>query len=157
MQSGPNVSFDAANTLRRLLLALLAFGLVGIGTELVMLEHYEDIWMLLPLGAIALSLAAVGAHVVLGSARTVLALRVVMAALVALGGLGMGLHYQGSLEFQLEMDPTLSGFALFWKILHMKAPPTLAPGAMAQLGLLGLIATYRHPALRRAGSLPTGV
>ena len=27
--------------------------------------------------------------------------------------------------------------------------PALAPSALAQLGLLGLLYTYRHPALRR--------
>ena len=47
------------------------------------------------------------------------------------------------------MDPTLSATQLFWKVMHMKAPPTLAPGVLAQMGLLGLVSTYRHPAVRR--------
>ena len=35
---------------------------------------------------------------------------------------------------------------LVWKALR-GATPALAPGALAQLGLLGLLYTYRHPAL----------
>ena len=30
-----------------------------------------------------------------------------------------------------------------------KAPPALAPAGMIQMGLLGLLYTYRHPALRQ--------
>jgi hypothetical protein len=65
------------------------------------------------------------------------------------GGVGILLHYQGNAEFQLDVNPDLAGWALFAKVLHSKAPPALAPGVMAQLGLLGLIYTFRHPALRR--------
>ena len=32
------------------------------------------------------------------------------------------------------MDPTLSRWQLFWKVLHMQAPPALAPGVLVQLG-----------------------
>lgn len=148
---------DATMSMRRLLLALLALGLTGMGTELVMLEHYEDLNMRLPLVAIAASLVAVGYHAAVRSARSVRVLQTMAALLVVLGGVGVGLHYFGSREFQIEMDPTLSGWPMFWKVLHMKAPPTLAPGALAQLGLLGLITTYRHPAIRRGGSLSKGV
>jgi hypothetical protein len=45
------------------------------------------------------------------------------------------------------MDPSLSGWPLFVKVVTAKAPPALAPGVMVQLGLLGLVYTYRHPAL----------
>jgi len=31
-----------------------------------------------------------------------------------------------------------------------KTPPALAPGAMIQLGLLGLVYTYRHPFIRQS-------
>jgi hypothetical protein len=55
------------------------------------------------------------------------------------------LHYQGNVEFQMEIDPTQHGSELFWKVMRAKAPPALAPGLMAQLGLLGLIYAFRHP------------
>jgi hypothetical protein len=61
--------------------------------------------------------------------------------------LGVTFHYQGNLEFQLEINPERSSWELLKKVMQAKAPPALAPGIMAQLGFLGLIYTYRHPAL----------
>jgi hypothetical protein len=141
---------DAAIPLRRLALALTAFGLVMTTVDLVFLEHYEEAVMLAPLAVNAVALAAVVLHAIGGSAATVRILQFAMLALLVTSAVGVVLHYRGSLEFQIDMDPTLSASELFWKVMHMKAPPTLAPGALAQLGLLGLLATYRHPALRRA-------
>ncbi len=82
-----------------------------------------------------------------------------MAMFVVAAVLGITFHYQGNLEFQLEINPEQSSWDLFNKVIRAKAPPALAPGAMAQLGLLGLIYTYRHPAITEtpgAGRLPTG-
>jgi hypothetical protein len=42
------------------------------------------------------------------------------------------------------MDPTLGGFALFSSVVRAKAPPAMAPGTLALLGLLGLTAGYRR-------------
>jgi len=70
----------------------------------------------------------------------------IMLLFVLVGLLGIYLHLRGNLEFALERDPSLSGGRLIWKILR-GATPALAPGALAQLGLLGLVYTYRHPAL----------
>jgi hypothetical protein len=140
---------DASSTIRRLLLAILLLGLGGTATELVLLEHYEDSSQLLPLFFIGLALVAILTHLVAGGPATILFLRSVMVFLVLSGALGVVLHYRGSLEFQLEMDPTQSGWELFTKVLHAKAPPALAPGVMAQLGLIGLVYTYRHPAAGR--------
>jgi hypothetical protein len=137
---------DPLLTIRRWLLALVVLGLVGTGTELVLLAHYEDSAQLVPLFFIALTLVAIAGHLAVGGAGSLLLLRAMMCILVAAGLLGVVLHYRGSMEFQLEMDPTLSGWPLLVKVLHAKAPPTLAPGVMAQLGLLGLVYTYRHPA-----------
>jgi hypothetical protein len=64
------------------------------------------------------------------------------------GVAGVILHGKGNLEWALERDASLHGWALVWKILR-GATPLLAPGAMAQLGLLGLLYTYHHPALER--------
>jgi hypothetical protein len=139
---------DTLSTVRRLLLAIVVVGLLGTGAELVLLAHYEDSAQLVPLFFIALTLVVIAGHVTIGGAGSVLVLRTMMGFLVAAGALGVVLHYQGSMEFQLEMDPTLSGWSLFTKVLQAKAPPTLAPGVMAQLGLLGLLYTYRHPAVR---------
>jgi hypothetical protein len=145
----PFSSPDVATTIRRLLLAILIVGLAGTATELVLLEHYEDSSQLLPLFFIGLALVAILGHLVLGGRGSIVFLRAVMVFVVLSGALGVVLHYRGSMEFQLEMDPTQSGWDLFTKVLHAKAPPALAPGVMAQLGLIGLVYTYRHPAATR--------
>jgi hypothetical protein len=131
--------------LRRLILALLAFGLTAVTGELFALGHYEEVQQLVPIFALSVSLAVVAWHAISGSAVSVSALRVLMAVLVLVGLIGVFLHVRGSLEFQLEANPDLSGWPLVHKILHAKAPPALAPGVMVQLGLLGLIYAYRHP------------
>lgn len=133
------------------MLALVAFGLIGLATELTFLEHYEELWMAIPFVAIVAALGAVSWLALSPSPAAVRLTRVVMALFAAVGALGVVLHYQGSLEFQVDMDPTATASQLFWKVMHMKAPPTLAPGAMIQLGLLGLLLTYHHPALAAKG------
>jgi hypothetical protein len=140
-------------TVRALLLAILAVGMLGTALDLVLLEHYEDAWQMPPLVMIALGLAALAWTALGGRASAVLGLRIVMILFVATGALGLVVHFTGNREFQLEMDPTLSGWALFSKVIHAKAPPALAPGVMIQLGLIGLLYTYRHPGLDRAPRL----
>ena len=68
-----------------------------------------------------------------------------MAPMMAAGATGVYLHYLGGVEFQADMDPTLSKWELLWKVLHMQAPPMLAPGMLVQFALLGLVSTYRDP------------
>ena len=133
------------------MLGLIAFGLVGLATELILLEHYEEPAMVVPLVAIVLALGAVSFLGLKPGVAAVRVMRLVMSLFAAAGLVGVVLHYQGSLEFQVDMDPTASAWQLFWKVMHMKAPPTLAPGAMVQMGLLGLLVTYRHPALTEKG------
>jgi len=75
-------------------------------------------------------------------------LQTTMALFLVAGLTGVFLHYQANVEFQVETNPSLSGWALFVKAIQAKVPPALAPGLMAQLGLLGLAYSYRHPSLR---------
>lgn len=147
MSSTTAASGGTLRTLRRLLLALIVLGLCGTATELVLLAHYEDVWQAVPLAAIGLALATIVWHVAGGRGVSVRALQITMAALIAIGGIGLFLHFDSNRAFQLDMDATQSGWALFNKVIRAQAPPALAPAVMAQLGLLGLVYTYRHPAL----------
>lgn len=134
--------------IRRLLLALIVIGASGLLAELFLLEHTESGFQWLPLlvlGATILATIAVATRPSRGLVRTFQSLMVVA---VLVGALGVYLHYDGNTEFELEMDPNVRGLGLLWSALH-GATPALAPGALVQLGLLGLIATYRHPLLRR--------
>jgi hypothetical protein len=133
--------------IRRLLLAILLLGMTGTAVDLLLLEHYGDVTQLIPLIVIAAGMAVVLWNAV-GRARvSVVALQIVMVVFVASGLLGMYFHYSANVEFQHEIDPALSGSALWWKVLRAKAPPELAPGTMIQLGLIGLAYAYRQPAV----------
>jgi hypothetical protein len=139
---------SSLRAVRRLLLLLLAAAMVGTAVDLMLLDHLEDVWQLVPLVVIGLGLAAAAFAARTGGAAAITAMRVVMALFIGAGMVGLGLHYAGNSEFQREVDPSLQGWNLFVKAVTSKAPPALAPAAMIQMGLLGLLYTYRHPALR---------
>ncbi len=128
---------DGANRLQRAVLALLAMALAGTGTELLLLEHYEDAWQLVPLALIALGLLALGWRLFRPGRASLGAFRGVMVLMIASGAAGLYLHYSGNTEFELERAPELGGFALFREAMT-GATPALAPGAMILFGLLGL-------------------
>lgn len=135
---------DAA---RRILLTILFLGIAGISLELWLMAHTEDFYQLIPL---FLAIAGVVAMVMVAlkpSSGTVRVFQAMMALFVLSGLVGMWLHFQVNMEFQLEMDPALAGMTLYQKAILAKSPPALAPGAMIQLGLIGLAYTFRHPAL----------
>lgn len=136
-------------TLRRLLQALLLVGLVGSATELLLIGHDEDAWQVIPLVVLGMALVAslvMSVTIAVRPAKATATIRLFQGAMVLLilsGGLGSILHYQASMEFKREMDPSLNGFALFSSVIQAKAPPTLAPGMLALLGLLGLACVFR--------------
>jgi len=146
--TAPDGVHTTLDPIRRLLLALVAIGAAGLLTELLLLEHYESIWQWAPLVLLGLVPALALAVWRRPSPRSIMSFRLLMAVCVVAGLAGFALHFKGNMEFELERDPALSGIVLAWKVLR-GATPALAPGALAQLGLLGLVFTYRHPALRR--------
>ncbi len=136
---------------RSILLGIFVLGVGGIATELWLLGHYEELDQFIPLGLAAVAVAGLAAAAFVPSPLTVRVFQLVMLLMVFSGFLGVWYHYQATTEFQLEMDPSLKGWALFSKAIVAKAPPALAPGAMIQLGLIGLAYTFRHPVFRRGG------
>ena len=139
---------QAMRAVRRALLALLVVFMLGTGLDLMLLDHHEGAWQMVPLALLAAGLVA-AAWSVRGGAGAVTAMRILMVLFVAAGFMGIVLHHLGNREFQLEMDPAAGGWPLFWKAVTAKSPPALAPASMVMMGLLGLIYTYQHPALRR--------
>src|SRR5688500_15201798 len=135
---------DAA-FLRRVLAALFLFGSVGTAAELMLLEHTEDAWQKAPLVLIAIACVVLALLSIRPSAAGVRTFQLAMVAFIASAMFGLGLHYQGNVEIELELQPDASGIRLSWEAMK-GAPPVLAPGTMALLGALGLTYTYRHPA-----------
>jgi hypothetical protein len=145
---------EESGSIRQILLLLIVVGAVGLAVELFLLEHTESVWQWIPLVALGGGLGSAVAVAVRPHHGTMRCLQVAMTVIVGTGLLGLYLHYQGNAEFELEMDPVVRGPELLWRSLR-GATPALAPGALAQLGLLGLVYAYRHPVLRRGrGAAP---
>lgn len=134
-----------------MLLALVVFGIIGLVAELLLIEHTASLTQWIPLVALGAGLAAA---VAVGLATGQSALRVfqvVMVGFILAGALGIYLHFAGNVEWAQERDPELGGTTLIWKAVT-GATPALAPGALAQIGLLGLIYAWSAgQAASRAG------
>ena len=136
--------------LRLWVLGVIVLGLIGTMTELILLEHDEQALQFVPLVLMVLGAVALVWNVVGKSTASLRALQIVMGLFVLSGFVGMAAHFNGSLEYQLELNPDLSTWELVEKILHAKAPPLLAPGMMMQMGLLGLAYAFTDIRYRRS-------
>jgi len=130
------------STITAIIAAVLMFGMAGLLAELALIAHYEDVTQWIPLALLAAGLVVLGADLALARGWTQLLIQLTMVLFVAAGVLGVYFHFQGSREFQIEMDPQMRGTTLVWHVLRAKSPPTLAPGSMMQLGILGLGYAY---------------
>lgn len=140
-------------SLRQLVLALSLFGMLGMEVELFLLEHTESFSQWIPLVLLAGGLASGVLFALRPGSGSIRIFQVLMTLFVVAGLTGPYLHYAGSVEFALERDPALRGMRLVWKALG-GATPALAPGALAQLGLIGLACTYRHPGVAHDSTSP---
>jgi hypothetical protein len=136
-------------SLRQLLLLIVFIGVVGLEVELALLRHADSFTQWIPHVALFIGLLSTALVYFRPERQTFRAFQLVMLMFLIVGALGVILHLKGNVEFAMERDPSLSGLKLIMKALR-GATPALAPGALAQLGLLGLLYTYRHPALSGA-------
>ena len=137
--------------MRRGILLIFVLGTVGLGTELLLLDHFEEWRQQVPLVLLALGLILLAARLLYRGAIILRLFRWTMLAFVLGGMVGLWFHLSSNMEFELEMHPTMSGLELLAKALS-GAMPALAPGALVQLGLIGFLYTYQHPALIREGT-----
>lgn len=126
---------------RSLLFAALLVSLLGTGTELLLIGHFEGWWQLLPLLLIGLALALLAWFRTSRSASSKKVFQGLMALFLITGILGFALHYDGNMAFELEMYPGMKGGELIWETLQ-GATPVLAPGSMIATGLLGWAYTH---------------
>jgi hypothetical protein len=133
-------------SVRQLLLALVFVGIVGLAIELALLRHAESFTQWIPHVTLFIGLVSTLAVCFRPGAGSLRVFRVVMVIFVVVGILGIFLHFRGNVEFALERYPSVTRARLIWKALR-GATPALAPGALTQLGLLGLLFAYRHPVL----------
>jgi hypothetical protein len=125
--------------------------MLGLLAELLLIDHMETWIQWIPIGVLLAGLATsiwIALRPGKASFRT---FQAIMATFIVAGVAGLYFHYAGNVEFAIERDASLSGLSLAWKSLR-GATPALAPGALAQLGLLGLAYIYTHPATRRTAN-----
>jgi hypothetical protein len=137
---------DTLSALRVALRGILLLGLIGTASDLLLIGHDEDTLQLIPLAILAVSAVLTLWLIATRPASVDVATRLFQIAMVLqilAAAIGSVLHYQANMEFKLEMDPSMRGFELFSSVMRAKAPPALAPGTMALLGLLGLASTFR--------------
>jgi hypothetical protein len=133
---------------RKALLAIFVLAVVGTAAELLLLGHFEGLSQYVPLVLLALSMLVLGWYAVSRNRASLRAFQVLNILFVAGGTLGMYLHYQGNALFEVDMVPGIHGWDLFEKAIG-GATPALAPGSLVQLGLVGLVFSFRHPLLLR--------
>ena len=124
--------------IRTTLLVALLLGIVGLGAELLLLEHTEDLWQYIPLILSGAALAVLVWGIAAPSTAAFQSFRILMLLFVLSGAVGVFLHVKGNIEFELEMYPDLTGLKLYWEALS-GATPALAPGSMTLLGLVGWV------------------
>lgn len=130
---------------------VLLLGLVGLVVELFLLRHTEGVWQLLPLALLGAGVVVIAWY---ASKRSLLSIRVLQGAMwlyIASGFVGTFQHFKGNVLYEQESNPGLSGRELYQGALQ-GSTPTLAPGAMIQLGLLGLIVAFSGNRLRSTGA-----
>lgn len=134
---------DPGRTARYLGLVLL-LGAVGVGGELVLIEHDEDWRELVPIVVCGLAAVVVGWHLLAPTGASRLGVRVAMAALVVSGVAGLWLHFESNFAFEEELNPELGFWGLVLATMRSHSPPSLGPGVLALLGAIGWIATLRR-------------
>jgi hypothetical protein len=138
--------------LRRWILYVLVFGLLGTETELVLLEHYCEFWQLVPLFLITLAIACVVWHAMRNDTASLRTLQIVMLLFLVAGFAGVALHFRGAAAFALDTNPSIDKWALVKKVMRTQAPPVLAPGVMLQLGLIGLAYAFSDSLIKRSSA-----
>lgn len=147
MREGRSAPEGVPGAIRGAILAILALGTTAMAAELLLVRHFEDANQWIPLAEGAVGLVLILWCAIRPGVAAIRALQFVMLTFIATGIIGITLHFSANAEAQREIDPALGGTALFWKAVESTAPPALAPGIMVQLGLLGLLYSYKHPSL----------
>ena len=130
--------------MKKLLLVAFLVSLIGTGAELLLLEHFEGFWQIIPLALMGLGLLVLTWFILAHSRLSCQVFQGVMLLFMISGVLGFALHYIGNMAFELEMYPAMEGMELIWETLK-GATPVLAPGTMIATGLLGWAYTLSWP------------
>ena len=147
----------AAGLLRRVLLALAAAGILAVAFELASARHWDSTVQLVPWAALLVAAVDLGLAAARPDRRRLTAARALGAVVLAASLYGVVMHVIANYEsgpldgdYGPRWDTVAALTRAWWAFTETVGPsPALAPAALAQVVLLVLVATLRHPALRR--------
>jgi hypothetical protein len=147
---------DDAHVLRTSLLAVAGLSIVGIVAELLIERHWGSLVRYVPWVCLAFMAWAVYAIARRPTGRVIRVARTLAVLVMAGAGLGIALHINENytaapLDFRYQDAwATMSEPQRWWAAFSKSVgpAPTFAPAALAEIGLLVLVATLRHPVLR---------
>lgn len=134
-------------TLRKAILSILTVALIGMSTELWLIGHHEDSNQIIPLIVVGATLVVIAWVAMRPSLVALRTMQFVMLTLAGTGVIGITLHVKAGAESQRDLNPSITTSDLVWTVVDAAAPPALAPALLVLLGALGLVYTYKHPAL----------
>ncbi len=134
--------------LRRFLLGLSGFLLLGTLGELIAIQHTQEPLQLVPFVLCGLGLVAVAAALARPGRQTLMALRLLMIPLALGSLLGVWEHVQSNIAFYQEVHASATTAQLIGAAVGGRNP-LLAPGMLALAAALAAAATYYHPVLSR--------
>ncbi|WP_445664017.1 hypothetical protein [Fodinibius sp. AD559] len=134
--------------LRRFLFGVVAFTLIGIIAELILLEHTEERLQWVPFIVSVVGGISAGMVWFKPDATTLKVFRWVMVGMIVISFFGVYFHFQGNLDFTREINPSYSLSESIWPAIK-GSYPLLAPGVFFLVGILGSAATYKHPKLEQ--------
>jgi hypothetical protein len=104
---GPKASTDTVvlERVRLWIVGIIVLGLIGTMTELILLEHDEQALQFVPLVLMVLGAVTLAWYAAAKSTASLRALQIVMGLFVLSGFAGMVAHFNGSMEYQLELNP----------------------------------------------------
>ena len=111
---------------------------LGTAFELLLLHHYEDVWQLIPLLLIGMSIIIFLLRLLIPSTVIVTIFKFLMISCGLSGVLGIWLHLKANMEFEKELHPHSSGLNLLLETLS-GALPALAPGSMIVYAFIGYL------------------
>lgn len=147
---------NETSALRNSVIVVAAIGIAGLAAELVIERHWGTAVRFVPWLALA-ALAWAVLRLWRGpTPRQVRAARVIAVAALAAAALGIALH----INENYTAGPLDQRYSLVWDAMSepqrwwaafsksLGPAPTFAPGALALIGLLVLVAAQRHPTMR---------
>jgi hypothetical protein len=140
--------------LRRALLWLLLLGAVGTLADLALTKHWKEPTQWPPLVLLVAIGSAAGWALAAGSRAAWRAVQGVSWACLPATAAGLFFHVRANVEWARDDNAALAGWPLVRDTLFGTLP-TLAPGAMLYLGLIGLLAAWRVPADDAPSSFPS--